>query len=309
MAVTDAAAVPPSPLAPVLEHLRTKPSRTWSIVVTVFGDAVVPRGGSIGIACLLDIFAAMGIGGGVVRTAVSRLATDDWLQSSRVGRSSFYRLTRKGLASFTAAAERVYGGPAPAWDGRFHLLLADAGAKDAAARAALEQTGFGAAEPGLWVAPTTRPVPAEAASLIRMEGCMDLHTAQRLARRVWTLADTAAAYERFVQAFRPLGDWVGEDGRLSDLDALVARILLVHEYRRVVLRDPLLPPPLLPEGWPGVPARRLCAAIYPALLPGAERWLSRNGRNEDGPLPPAVGLQRRFAGSEGQAPQASAECG
>ena len=307
MAMTDAAAVPPSPLAPVLEHLRTKPSRTWSIVVTVFGDAVVPRGGSIGIASLLDIFAAMGIGGGVVRTAMSRLATDDWLQSSRVGRSSFYRLTRKGLASFAAAAERVYGGPAPSWDGRFHLLLSDGGAKEDAVRAALEQAGFGAAEPGLWVAPTTRPVPAEAASLIRMEGCMDLHTAKRLTRRVWTLTDTAAAYQRFLQAFRPLLDRVGGGGRLSDLDALVARILLVHEYRRVVLRDPLLPPPLLPEGWPGVPARQLCAEAYPALLLGAERWLSQNGRNEDGSLPPAVGLQRRFARPEGQATELSAE--
>ena len=303
MAMTDADAAPPSPLAPVLEHLRTKPSRTWSIVVTVFGDAVVPRGGSIGIASLLDIFAAMGIGGGVVRTAMSRLATDDWLQSSRVGRSSFYRLTRKGLASFTAAAERVYGGPAPAWDGRFHLVLSE-GAKEDAIRATLEQAGFGAAEPGLWVAPTTRPVPAEAASLIRMQGCMDLQTAQRLAERAWTLTDTAAAYGRFLHAFWPLLAWIGEGGRLSDLDALVARILLVHEYRRVVLRDPLLPPPLLPERWPGVPARQLCAEAYPALLPGAERWLSQNGRNEDGPLPPAVGLQRRFVMPEEQAPAA-----
>lgn len=307
MALRHEAIAPPSPLAPVLEHLRARPSRTWSIVVTVFGDAVVPRGGSIGIASLLDIFAAMGIGGGVVRTAMSRLAADDWLQGSRVGRSSFYRLTRKGLASFTAAAERVYGGPAPSWDGRFHLLLSEGGTRDDAARAALQQAGFGTAEPGLWVAPTSRPVPAEAASLIRMEGCMDLDTAQRLARRAWTLADTAAAYHRFLQAFRPLLDWVGEDGRLSDLDALVARILLVHEYRRVVLRDPLLPPPLLPDGWPGVPARQLCAEAYPALLPGAERWLSRNGRNEDGPLPPAVGLQRRFARPERQAPEGSAE--
>ena len=135
---------------------------------------------------------------------------------------------------------------------------------------------------------------------------MDGDAARRLAERAWPLADAAAAYGRFLQAFRPLGDWVGEDGRLSDLDALVARTLLVHEYRRVVLRDPLLPPALLPEGWPGVPARELCAAAYPALLPGSERWLSRNGRNEDGPLPPAVGLRRRFAGPERQIPEASA---
>lgn len=263
--------------------------------MTVFGDAVVPRGGSIGIASLLEIFAAMGIRSGVVRTAMSRLATDDWLQSSRVGRSSFYKLTSKGQAGFAAAANRVYGRPAQAWDGRFHLLLPGDGAGHEAVRAALERAGFGAAA-GTWVAPTTTQVPAEAASLICIEGCMTLETAKRLTEQVWTLTETAAAYERFLQVFRPLLAWAGGGQRLSDLEALVARILLVHEYRRVVLRDPLLPLPLLPEHWPGVPARRLCAALYPALLPGAERWLSQNGRNEDGPLPPAVALQRRFNG-------------
>ncbi len=281
-------------LIPILEHLRSRPSRTWSIVITVFGDAVVPRGGSLGVGSLLGLFAGMGIGSGVVRTAMSRLAADGWLQSRRVGRSSFYRLTGKGQESFTAAAERVYGAPPQEWDGRFHILLTEGGTDQDAARAALEGAGFGSAGPGIWVAPTTRQVPAEAETPIQIEGRMSLETARRLAARVWPLADTAAAYGRFLEAFGPLSDWIGADGRLSDLDALVARILLVHEYRRVVLRDPLLPRALLPEGWAGVPARELCRAVYQALLPGSERWLGQHGRTEDGPLPPAEGLQRRF---------------
>ena len=292
-----AAAVPaasPSPLIPVLEHLRSRPSRTWSIVITVFGDAVVPRGGSLGVGPLLGILAGMGIGSGAVRTALSRLAADGWLQGERVGRSSFYRLTGKGQESFAAAAERVYGTPPRAWDGRFHIILADGGADPDAARAGLEGAGFGSAGPDVWIAPATRQVPAEAAADTRIEGRMALDTARRLAARVWPLAETAAAYGRFMEAFGPLLEWIGSGGRLSDLDALVARILLVHEYRRVVLRDPLLPPALLPEGWAGAAARELCRAVYQALLPGSERWLSQNGLAEDGPLPPAVGLRRRF---------------
>lgn len=281
-------------LVPILEHLRTRPSRTWSIVITVFGDAVVPRGGSLGVGSLLGIFAGMGIGSGVVRTAMSRLAADGWLQSRRVGRSSFYSLTGKGQDSFAAAAERVYGAAPQEWDGRFHILLTEGGTDQDAARAGLEGAGFGSAGPGVWVAPITRQVPAGAAAHIQIEGRMSLEAARRLAARVWPLADTAAAYGRFLEAFRPLSDWIGADGQLSDLDALVARILLVHEYRRVVLRDPLLPRALLPENWAGVPARELCRAIYQALLPGSERWLSQNGRTEDGPLPAAEGLQRRF---------------
>ena len=289
-----AAAASPSPLAAILEQLRSRPSRTWSIVITVFGDAVVPRGGSLGVGSLLAIFAGMGIGSGVVRTAMSRLAADGWLQSKRVGRSSFYRLTGQGQESAAAAAERIYGTPPQEWDGRFHLILEEGGADQDATRAALERSGFGSAGPGVWIAPALRPVPADAAADTRIEGRTSLDAARRLAARVWPLAETAAAYERFLEAFRPLLDWIGAGGRLSDLEALVARILLVHEYRRVVLRDPLLPRALLPEEWAGVPARVLCRTVYHALLPGSERWLSQNGRTENGPLPPAEGLERRF---------------
>ena len=81
----------------------------------------------------------------------------------------------------------------------------------------------------------------------------------------------------------------------SEADAFAARILLIHHYRRVVLRDPLLPMALLPKDWPGRAARQLCGEIYRGLLPSAEKWLDRNGLNEDGPLPAAgVELARRF---------------
>jgi phenylacetic acid degradation operon negative regulatory protein len=63
----------------------------------------------------------------------------------------------------------------------------------------------------------------------------------------------------------------------------------------VVLRDPLLPPALLPKDWPGRSARQLCGEIYRALLPGSEKWLDQHGSNESGPLPPSgAELRQRF---------------
>jgi len=292
-----------SPLDPILQHLRSEPSRTWSIVITVFGDAVVPRGGSLWLGTLLDICAGMEIGSGVVRTAMSRLAADGWLQRSRLGRNSFYSLADKGRASFAAATERIYGEPPSDWDGRFHLVLSGGETDRDTARAALENSGFGGAAPGVWIAPISTPVPPEAATLMRMEGATDLETGRKLAGRAWPLAQTAEAYRRFLDAFAPLQSWIAARGALADLDALVARILLVHEYRRVVLRDPLLPPSLLPQGWPGTSARQLCSEIYKALLPKSERWLDQNGRDETGLLPqPSTDLYRRF----GPAPARSA---
>lgn len=288
-------AKPPSPIIAILQHLRNRPSRTWSIVVTVFGDAVAPRGGSLWLGSLLGIFEAMEISGGVVRTAMSRLAVDGWLQRSRVGRNSFYQLTDMGRARFAAAAERIYGEPPTDWDGRFNLVLLDGGADRDMVRGALESSGFGSIAPGVLIAPLSTPVPDEAASLLRLQGCADVPTGRQMAERAWTLTDTADAYRRFLHVFEPLWQWIAASGGLSDLDALVARILLVHEYRRVVLRDPLLPPALLPADWPGTGARQLASRIYQALLPGSERWLEQNGQNENGPLPPpSSDLQRRF---------------
>jgi len=98
-----------------------------------------------------------------------------------------------------------------------------------------------------------------------------------------------------MKTFEPLRGWVGRGGRMSDIDAFTARILLIHHYRRVVLRDPLLPTALLPADWPGRAARVLCAEIYRGVLAASERWLDRNGTNPAGPLPAAgKELARRF---------------
>lgn len=297
------------PVAAILHHLRDGPSRdgpsrngpsrtwsprTWSVVMTVFGDAVVPRGGSLGVRSLLGILAGMGIGGGVVRTALSRLSADGWLQATRVGRRSFYELTGTGCAAVAAASARIYGPPAGSGDGRVSILLPDAGTDRGAAREALRAAGFGALASGVWIAPASRPVPA-GAGLLRVEATPDAETGRRLADQAWPLAATADAYRRFVQAFAPLRQWARDGQPFPDLDAMVARILLVHEYRRVALRDPHLPAALLPVDWPGTDAWELCHAAYPALLPGSERWLDRHGQGVDGPLPPASDeLGQRF---------------
>ena len=86
----------PQPLARIIEQLKREPSRTGSIVITVFGDAIVPRGGSVWLGTLLEFFEALDIDSGVVRTAMSRLAADGWLERNKVGRNSFYRLGKRG---------------------------------------------------------------------------------------------------------------------------------------------------------------------------------------------------------------------
>ncbi len=283
------------PLARIVEQLKREPSRTGSIVITVFGDAIVPRGGSVWLGTLLEFFKQLDIDSGVVRTAMSRLAADGWLERNKVGRNSFYRIVEKGRQTFDIATRHIYDSPPSDWSGRFELLLIGNGGDRDASRDALKNAGFGSPLPGVWVAPSGVPIPDEAAGAIRLEVSAEDDSGRRLLSESWPLDRTADAYLKFIKTFEPLRDWIGRSEPLTDADAFTARILLIHHYRRVVLRDPLLPTALLPRDWPGRAARKLCGEIYRGLLSSSEQWLDRHATNETGPLPrPGAELARRF---------------
>ena len=284
-----------APLTGILRHLREEPSRTWSVIITLYGDAIVPRGGSVWLGTLVGFFEALDIGQGVVRTAMSRLAADGWLERSRVGRNSFYHLAGKGRETFRQATQHIYNAQPRPWSGRFELLLLGGIREREEARSALALAGFGPAAPGVWIAPGDTAIPPEAAEAIRLDAGCDLETARALASRAWDLGQTANGYRRFLELFEPLAAALNGRAPMSDLDAFVVRILLIHAYRRVILRDPILPPKLLPADWPGATARGLCATLYHRLLPASERWLDEHGQNERGKLPPAgPELRSRF---------------
>jgi phenylacetic acid degradation operon negative regulatory protein len=286
------------PLARIIEQLKREPSRTGSIVITLFGDAIVPRGGSVWLGTLLAFFDAIDIDSGVVRTAMSRLAADGWLERNKVGRHSFYRLVKKGRQTFDTATRHIYDTQVSDWTGRFELLLIGSSEDRDVSREALKNAGFGSPLPGVWVAPSGVPVPEEAVRAIRLEVSAEDDSGRRLLSESWPLQRTADAYLKFMKTFEPLWGWIERSERLSDADAFTARILLIHHYRRVVLRDPLLPTALLPEDWPGRAARRLCGDIYRGLLAPSEQWLDLNGSNESGPLPAAgAELRSRFQGA------------
>jgi phenylacetic acid degradation operon negative regulatory protein len=283
-------------LEPILDQLRSEPSRLWSIVITVYGDAIVPRGGSVWLGTLTRFFETLGIGEGAVRTAMSRLAADGWLARTRVSRNSFYSLAEKGRETFTAATEHIYNPPVLPWSGSFDLALLPQGLERDAGRAALQEAGFGSPSPGLWLAPQGASLPAGAAEgALRLSASTDDATAVRLAAAAWPLARTAEGYLRFMGLFAPLAARLEAGEQLSAADGFAARILLIHAYRRVILRDPILPPPLLPADWPGQDARKLCGTIYHAVLGPSEAWLDDNGLCEGGKLPKAgPALRRRF---------------
>jgi phenylacetic acid degradation operon negative regulatory protein len=291
----------------LVADLHEQRLRVWSIVITYFGDAVVPRGGVAWLGALRALMARMRIESGTLGAAMSRLTADQWLVRRREGRFSFYRLDDRGRAVFETAARRIYGvseAPPPRWSGRWRWLMWPAA--DAQRLARLRAAGFGSLGPRMQLRPErTDDAETEArrfeAGAIRFVGEADPSTAwPDLVAEAFSLDAVAEAYRRVNERFRPLADALSGGGSLSPVSAMAARTLLVHEFRRAVLKDPLLPPGVRPEPWAGDEARRLTGNLYRLLLPASEAWLDEGARVPFGqPMAPEPAFWRRFGGLSG----------
>src|SRR5436190_23731603 len=95
------------PLARIIDQLKREPSRTGSIVITVFGDAIVPRGGSVAFCTLLAFFAAIHVASPLVRSAMSRLTAAGWCEREKGGRNSLCRLVQRERLTFAIATQHI----------------------------------------------------------------------------------------------------------------------------------------------------------------------------------------------------------
>jgi phenylacetic acid degradation operon negative regulatory protein len=278
----------------LLTRLQDQPSHTGSLIVTIFGDAIMPRGGVVALASLLEICAAFGIGPGVVRTAISRLTADGWVSGSRQGRMSYYCIPRARKGEYVRAERHIFGPGRRQGVSRLSLVLLEPSEARDAQRVRLSRLGFVGWQG--WMLAPERPLPRSlAAQLPVLTADAPAETLRMIAARAWKLDDRRREYQDFIEAFGRLARPGFPIGSLSELDALVARLLLVHDFRRIALRDPFLPKAFLPPDWAGTEARRLCARLYPALLPASEAWLDHNARTESGALAkPSPSLYRRF---------------
>ena len=123
---------------------------------------------------------------------------------------------------------------------------------------------------------------------------------RELTRSCWSLDDIDARYQAFVQSFRPLIKALSgksKRSQLSEKSAFIVRILLIQEYRKVLLRDPWLPAELLPANWHGAAAYQLCRNLYRRVYAGADAYLDDRIETADGPLPPTgPSFWQRFGG-------------
>ena len=140
--------------------LKQHPPRAKSIVMTVFGDAIAPRGGTVWLGSLIALMDALKINDRLVRTSVFRLTEESWLHANRSGRRSQYSLTSQGAKRFARAHQRVYAPASSAWDGRWIFVIAPPALSSSSDRNQLKKEllweGFGLIAPGVFVHPGSK---------------------------------------------------------------------------------------------------------------------------------------------------------
>ncbi len=294
----------------LIDEFKSRPTlRAGSLITTVFGDAIAPRGGNVWLGSLIAVMSDFGIGERLVRTSVFRLARDGWLQSEQVGRRSYYSLSEDGRVRFDQATQRIYGTPTTDWNGQWCLLLLsglDTASKERV-RKECGWLGFAAMSANVLAHPAPDladlDVTVERISvgdeLVVLSGQTVRNEAgmRRLAHDSWNLAELDERYGEFVRTFRPIMSALQKDPKIADKTAFLTRTLLIQEYRKIMLRDPMLPLELLPGDWQGAAAYQLCSNLYRVLHQAADRYLSDAMETADGPLPqPTPAFMSRFGG-------------
>ena len=250
-----------------------------SLLLTILGEFVLPVGGPVWTAALIDLLAELGVAEKAARQAIMRTADSGWIEPRRLGRETQWLLTAAGDRLLREGTSRIYGFAAGArgWDRRWLVLTV--GAPDGRAlrqrlRTRLGWAGLGSVTPTTWVTPR---VDREAAArtvldeLGLLEGsCSFVATAggigdeRSLVRTAWDLDAVEQRYEDFL-------DLVSRRRPRSDRQALVAQVRLVQEWRRFPLLDPGLPRELLPPRWSGTRAADVFHERHEAWAPRARR--------------------------------------
>lgn len=282
--------------------------RAGSLAVTLFGDVIAPRGNRVWLGGLVGVMREFGLNDRQVRTALFRLGREGWLEARPSGRRSFYAFSDWGRRQYARAAERIYAAAPPSWDGRWTLVSNVALAPDTRdeLRRRLGWLGFGALAGGLLAHPcvpravvdeTLRELACAAQVVVwEARAALDAPLAA-LVRASWRLDELAARWQEFLARFAPFETLLAAAGGAVPRDAFVLSVLLVHEYRRILLNSAELPPELLPGDWPGHAARDLAARLYQRLHVAAAAHAGAALANDDGPLPaPDAAFAQRFGG-------------
>jgi phenylacetic acid degradation operon negative regulatory protein len=254
-----------------------------SALFDLYGDHLLHRGGHAPVAALIKLLEPLGVRAPAVRTAISRMVAQGWLEPAEVegpsGPVPGYALTDRARVRLDQAGARIYRTGAD-WDGRWHVRvlapIADRSRRERV-RSQLRFLGMAPVSDSTWVSPHAS---VEVDQLLLEEGlvavCLtttDLGPVP-LVLEAFDVAGLAREYDAWLADAAELVASAGR-GPVVDVAAFVVRSELVHSWRKFLFSDPGLPDSLLPRDWPGRRAAAFFDEHANRLLPAANRFIDQ----------------------------------
>ncbi len=253
-----------------------------ALLLTLLGEFVLPSGGTVWTATLIEAMAALGVEPKTTRQALSRTSKSGRLEKERHGRRTRWTITPMGKSVLDQGYDRIYnfGIRKEPWDNTWLLVIASVPEADRhlryRLRTRLAWVGLAPIGPGIWLSPwashesealetlASLGLASSATSFVGRPGAFG-NVDERI-HEAWDLGRLEARYEDFISR-------VATGAKpADDLSAFVALTRLVHVWRQFPIWDPGLPDVLLPRDWNGERAARAFHACHRAWDPGARRW-------------------------------------
>lgn len=232
--------------------------RVWSVIVTIFGELARNPDDEISGALLSRLTELMGIRPEAMRVALHRLRKDGWIESRKIGRSSNYSLSLKSFEESTRARVRIYASKREIpidW----HILVAQpmSQADRAPSEGILLEQGYVAVSQGTYLGIGK---PAKFDDYIILKGTIS-HVPDWL-KNANAEPDIAKGYVDLEAALLTIAN---QSVQYSNLETAALRVLIVHNWRRLLLRQPDLPEHFFPDGWRENACRQLVAGLLKQL--------------------------------------------
>ncbi len=223
--------------------------RVWSVIMSAFGDLAQGPQDRLSGTSLGRLLDPLGLKPDAIRVALHRLRKEGWIESTRQGRVSLHQLSDFGREQSAEVTPRIYDRTPPLPD-RWSLLLAGTPSGQTRLDQLSDQPGV--LRLGRQAALCPGPVP-EGDALLRQE-MHPAHIPDWLKQQVCPPA-LAALAAQLLQDVRTAQDLCPGPDRLCPNQIATLRTVIVHRWRRVALRAPLLPDGYFPQGWSGQTCR------------------------------------------------------
>jgi phenylacetic acid degradation operon negative regulatory protein len=271
--------LPDVAVAPVRLPRRQAGNSPQDLAVTLLADYSLRTRAWLPSAAIVALLAESGVTAGAARTAISRLARRDVLESSRRGRHTAYRLTGPAAAALASGGTQIaaFTADAESWDGHWTLIAfsvpQDGEARRRLLRGRLRWLGYAPLYDALWISPH-KLTEREAGRLADLgAGVLTVFRARTLdldgvpcrdPLDAWDMPAIGEHYQTFVDRWSPLLSRI-HSGQIDGAEAVRARTEVMDSYRRFVVLDPRLPVRLMPANWPRERAREVFATVYDGL--------------------------------------------